>query len=94
MKKYLNIGRILIFSIGVYSLSMFFEAGRLIANEQTFQHITTAIFSLLAFSFCLFVMGYWVYVEERAKNNLRVMFGLYEWIYKVSQNRKIRKEEG
>ena len=92
MKKYLNIGRILTFLIGVYSLSVFFEAGRLIANEQTFQHITTAVFSLLAFSFCLFVMGYWVYIEDREKNNLRVKFGLYEWVCKISQARKIRKE--
>ena len=36
----------------------------------------------LSFHFLLFVLGYWVYVDEKEKNNLRVKFSLYEWLYK------------
>ena len=92
MKKYLSIDRVITFCIGVYAMSVFFEAGRLIASERTFQHFVVSIFSLFVLTVCLFVMGYWVYSEEKEKNNLKVKFALYEWVYKISQARKLRKE--
>ena len=62
--------RLAVFVISVIALSKFFEAGSL------------SIFSLLIFTLTLLVMGYWIYAEEKEKNNLRIKFGLYEWFYK------------
>ena len=73
--------RILVFLISVVALSRFFEAGRSISSEPTFSHVGLSVLSLLVFISTLFCMGYWVYIEEKEKNNLRVKFGLYEWFY-------------
>ena len=73
--------RIFVFLISVVALSRFFEAGRLISSEPTFSHICGSVLSLLIFVSTLFCMGYWVYIGEKEKNNLRVKFGLYEWFY-------------
>ena len=81
MKRF-NLIRALIFIISIFSLSYFFEAGRVIVNEQTFSHLWMAILSGMIFLLSLFVMGYWIYAEEKEKNNLRIRFGLYEWVYK------------
>ena len=80
MKK-INLLRILVFCVSVYSLSVFFEAGRLIAYEKTLTHLGTSIFSGLVFVLSLLVIGFWVYSEEKQKNNLKIKFGLYEWFY-------------
>ena len=80
MKK-LNPVRIFVFFLSVYFLSKFFEAGRLVSQEGNFNHLPLSIFSLLVFIVTLFLMGYWVYKEEKEKNNLKVKFGLYEWFY-------------
>lgn len=74
--------RLVVFIIATISLANFFEAGRIISAEKTFNHIPLSVFSLLIFLLALLVMGYWVYSEEKEKNNLRIKFGLYEWIYK------------
>lgn len=74
--------RLIVFLVSVIALARFFEAGRIIANEQTFSHVGTSFFSFFILVVALFVMGYWIYVEEKEKNNLKVKFGLYEWIYK------------
>lgn len=73
--------RIVIFFVSVYALSVFFEAGRLISSELNLAHVSTSLLSALVFLLTLFVMGYWVYSEEKQKNNLRIKFGLYEWFY-------------
>lgn len=78
--------RLLVFFIATIALAKFFEAGRLIANEQSFTHLTHSIISLLFFVLSLFVLGYWVYEDEKKKNNLKIKFGLYEWIYKRSND--------
>jgi ammonia channel protein AmtB len=80
VKKF-NLTRLLVFLLSVFTLSKFFEAGRLIAEEQTLIHLITSLFSLVVFVLTLFVMGYWVYAEEKEKNNLKHKFSLYEWIY-------------
>ena len=90
MKK-INIARIFIFFVSVVALSKFFEAGRLIASENTFTHLSMSIFSLLVFLFTLLVMGYWIYAEEKKKNNLRIKFKLYEWFYNKFAMRKMEK---
>ncbi len=80
MKKF-NVARILMFCLCVYSLSVFFEAGRLIAFERTFAYLGMSIASGIVFALSLLFIGYWIYEEEKEKNNLRVKFGLYEWYY-------------
>ena len=79
MKKF-NLIRLVVFFVAVIALSKFFEAGRLIAETQTFAHIGMSIFSLLVFTIALLIMGYWIYEEEKGKNNLKHKFGFYEWI--------------
>lgn len=74
--------RLLVFFIATIALAKFFEAGRLIANEQTFNHVPLSFFSLLTLVLSFFVLGYWIYEDEKKKNNLRINFSLYEWIYK------------
>ena len=86
MKKFQPI-RVLVFFLSVFALSKFFEAGRMIAQEQTFSHVGIALFSGLIFITSLLIMGYWVYAEEKEKGNLRVKFGLYEWF----DTRKMQK---
>lgn len=90
MKK-VNLLRFVVFIASVVALSKFFEAGRLIASEKTFAHVPVSIFSLLIFVLTLFLMGYWIYNEEKEKNNLRIKFGPYEWLHKILSLRKIQK---
>ena len=87
MKK-INPLRIFVFCVSVYSLSVFFEAGRLIAYERTLAHLGTSVFSGLIFLSSLLVIGYWVYEEEKQKNNLKIKFSLYEWYY--NKRRKLK----
>ncbi len=87
MKKF-NLIRLLVFCLSVYSLSIFFEAGRLIAVERTFEHFTVSFISGFIFIFSLLLIGFWVYSEEKEKNNLKVKFGLYEWFYNKRSNLK------
>ena len=87
MKK-INLARICVFFVSVYSLSVFFEAGRLISYERTFAYLGTSIFSGLVFVLSLLLIGFWVYEEEKQKNNLRIKFGLYEWFYNKRSNVK------
>ena len=81
MKKF-NPIRLVVFFIAVVALSKFFETGRLIAEERTFVHFGASVFSLIIFAFTLLIMGYWVYAEEKEKNNLNHKFGIYEWFYR------------
>ena len=94
MIKKIKPTRILVFLISMVSLSRFFEAGRIIAEEQTFAHVPDSFVSLFVFVFTLFVLGYWVYEDEKSKNNLRVKFGLYEWVYKKLESKSLTKGEG
>jgi len=80
--KMLKPVRLLVFFIATIALAKFFEAGRLIANERTFTYLPMSLFSLFAFLFSLFILGYWVYIDEKEKNNLRIKFGPYEWLYR------------
>lgn len=88
MKK-LQPVKLLTFCFSVYALSLFFEAGRVMGNEQTFGALPTSVFSALAFFISLLILGYFIYEDEKNKNNLRVEFGLYEWMYK-----RVHKVEG
>ena len=81
MKKF-HLLRLLVVCISVFALSKFFEAGKEIAYCKS-------IVSFLVFAFTVLVMGYWIYKEEKEKNNLRVRFGLYEWFLK----RKTKNEQ-
>jgi len=74
--------RLFVFLIATIALAKFFEAGRLISAEMTFEHLGFSIFSFFIFSLSLLVLGYWVYVDEKEKNNLNHKFSLYEWFYK------------
>lgn len=74
--------RFIVFCLAVYALSVFFEAGRLIAFEKTFEHVSMSIFSFLGCVASLLLLGYWIYEDEKDKNNVRMTFGLYEWMYK------------
>ncbi len=86
MMKKMKITRIFTFCLSVYFLSVFFEAGRLLAYEKTFIHLGISLFSGFMFILSLLVIGYWVYSEEKEKNNLKVKFGLYEWFYNLPIN--------
>lgn len=90
MKK-INITRILMFCISTYSLSVFFEAGRLLAFEKSFTHLGTSVVSGLVFLVSLLWIGFWVYKEEKEKDNLKVRFGLYEWFYNSFVTEKTKK---
>jgi ammonia channel protein AmtB len=76
----INIARIIVFSTATYALAMFFESGRMIAADQTFKYIPMSVFSLFLLALSLFIIGYWIYFEEKEKNNLGKEFGPYEWI--------------
>src|SRR3989338_5241213 len=80
MKK-LSFVRLFVFAVSTVSLASFFEAGRKITSEQTFAYVLSSLGSLFIFLFSLLILGYWVYSEEKEKNNLKIRFGLYEWIY-------------
>ena len=80
MKK-LSLIRLFVFVVSTVSLAAFFKAGRRIASEQTFSHVFSSVGSLFVFLLSVFILGYWVYAEEKEKNNIRIKFGLYEWIY-------------
>ncbi len=83
--------RLFVFFISVIALSKFFEAGRLISSELTFSHLGISILSLLIFVSSLLMMGYWVYVDEKEKKNLRMKFGLYEWMHEKLSSRSAQK---
>jgi len=82
--------RLIVFIIATISLANFFEAGRIISTEKTFSHVPFSVISLLIFVLALLVMGYWVYSEEKEKNNLKIKFGLYEWFYKRTKEQGVR----
>ena len=86
MKK-LSLIRLFVFVVSTVSLAAFFEAGRKIASEQTFAHVFSSVGSLFVFLLSVFILGYWVYSEEKEKNNLKFKFGLYEWIYERFSNK-------
>lgn len=83
--------RLIIFLIATIGLANFFEAGRLISSEMTFMHIGSSIISLFIFVSALFILGFWVYSDEKEKNNLRIKFGMYEWLYNRLSGRKLQK---
>lgn len=91
MIKKINIVRLVVFCVATYALAMFFEAGRMIAADQTFKYIPMSIFSIVLFLCSMFIMGYWVYSEEKEKNNLLKEFGPYEWVNKFISVRKHAK---
>ena len=80
MKKFHPI-RLVAFIVATVALSKFFEAGRMISSEMTFKHLSNSVFSLLVFIFALLILGYWIYADEKEKNNLKHKFGLFEWFY-------------
>lgn len=80
--------RLLIFLFATLALAKFFEAGRLISESQTFMHVPLSFISLFMFFILLFMLGYWIYADEKEKGNLRVKFGLYEWVYKLRKDQK------
>ena len=86
MKKF-NLVRFIVFIVATISLAKFFEAGRLISSEMTFEHLSFSAVSLLTFTVSLLILGYWIYVDEKEKNNLKHKFGLYEWIYEKRTGR-------
>ena len=90
MKKFHPI-RIFIFLVSVISLSKFFEAGRLIACEKTFACVGVSFFSGIVFLLSLVLLSYWVYSDEKEKNNLKTKFKLYEWFYEKFSMRKAQK---
>ncbi len=86
--KNFNLFRFFIFCIATYTLSLFFEAGRLISSSQTLEYIPLSVLSLVMLFGCLFIIGYWIYAEEKEKNNLSKSFAPYEWLYKALSMRK------
>lgn len=84
--------RLLVFFIATIALAKFFEAGRLIANEQTFVHVPVSLFSFSVLAISFFLLGYWIYTDEKEKNNLRIKFGPYEWLYNVIARNKVTKQ--
>ena len=96
--KNLKPSRLVIFIVAVLALAKFFEAGRLIASDPTLAHIGFSVISGFIFLYALLVMGYWIYEEEKEKNNLKTKFKLYEWVYSKklelkSQKNKLMKEQ-
>ena len=89
--KNIKPARVLVFFVSVFSLSKFFEAGRLIAENQTFTYVGVSIIAGLVFVLSLLVMGLWVYAEEKERNNLKIKLGLYEWLYGKFIAGKIQK---
>lgn len=79
--------RLIVFMISVIALAKFFEAGRVISDEQTFTHIPMSFLSLLVLIISMLAMAYWIYEEEKKNGNLKVEFGLFEWIYKMRGTR-------
>ncbi|OGI18316.1 MAG: hypothetical protein A3B68_04580 [Candidatus Melainabacteria bacterium RIFCSPHIGHO2_02_FULL_34_12] len=92
--KNIKFERIFIFLISVIALSKFFEAGRLISSEMSFINLGISVIALLIFVFTLSVMGYWVYEEEKQKNNLKIKFSLYEWMYEKRNGEIANKQWG
>ena len=80
--------RLIIFFAAIIALAKFFEAGRMIAENQTFLHVPLSVLSFLTFILLMLLLGYWIYADEKEKGNLRVTFGLYEWAYKLRKNQK------
>ena len=91
MLKNIKPFRLIVFFISVFALSEFFEAGRLISSEMTFAHLGISVISALVFLLTLFLMGYWIYVDEKEKDNLKIKFGFYEWLYSKLSVRKTLK---
>ena len=75
--------RLAVFALATIALAKFFEAGRLISSEMTFGYLPHSIIAFLVFIFALLALGYWIYIDEKEKNNLKHKFGLYEWFYKM-----------
>lgn len=83
--------RLFVFGIAVYALSVFFEAGRLMSSSESLSFIPMIIFSVFALLSSLFIMGYWIYIEEKEKNNLANEFAPYEYIHRFISVRKMQK---
>ena len=80
--------RLIVFLISTIALANFFEAGRVIASEGTFLHVSMSLISGLIVLFTLFILGYWIYEDEKEKGNLKHTFGLYEWMYRLRGQKK------
>jgi len=80
MKKF-SLIRFLVFIASTVSLAAFFEAGRKMAQSFSFVPLLSSIVSFIIVVLSILALGYWIYAEEKEKNNLRIQFGLYEWIY-------------
>ncbi len=83
--------RLFVFFISVIALSKFFEAGKLISSELTLLPIGISILSLLVFISSLLMLGFWVYVDEKEKKNLKIKFGLYEWLHEKLSSRGVQR---
>jgi hypothetical protein len=81
------------FTCTVITLSWFFEGWREVSRSVTPPHVLVLVAGTTLTLVLLMVQGYWVYVEEKLKGNLRKRFGLYEKIYERFQSKKRTKGE-
>ncbi len=87
--------RAVAFTCTVITLSWCFEGQREISRGVTAPHVLVLVAGITLTLVLLMVQGYWVYVEEKLKGNLRKRIGLYEKIYDRSQLKKrINGESG
>lgn len=69
-----------VFIIAVMSLSEFFGGHKYLNGDSTKAMIMIPA-SMLVFLLCIFYLGYQVYKEEKEKNNLKLSFAPFEFIY-------------
>ncbi len=82
------------FSCAVVALSWFFEGWRKINESPTLPHFGILLAGSLLTLVFLGVHGYWVYVEEKLKGNLKKRVDLFERIYALQCNRVDVTEKG
>lgn len=81
-KKPINWGFYAAFVTATIAITKFFTSHRYFTEGNSAMGYTVVVTSLLIFAVSLFFMAFEIYAEEKAKDNLRVNFTLFDSMYK------------
>lgn len=81
-KKKFNLPFYVAFIIATIGITKFFTSHHYFTAGDSIMGYTVVVVSLLAFFLSCFYMAFVVYCEEKEKDNLRVNWSIFEYLYK------------
>jgi hypothetical protein len=92
-KKKINILFYVNFVIATIAITEFFTSNKYFAVGNDTKGYVVLVVSLVILALSLFIMAYQIYSEEKEKDNLRVSFAPFEFLYRLSLERKARNND-